>query len=81
MDGKKIAKCPACGGTLEVSSLHQYSHNYKITKKGRLSKRYAYRDNGSEEVAVASCLSCGEYWNADEFAVDEDGCFWSYKEG
>ena len=26
-------------------------------------------------------VTCGEYWNADEFAVDEDGCFWNYKEG
>ena len=79
MNGKKITECPICGGKIEVSFLYQYSHNYAITKKGRLSKRYTRRDNGPEEVAVASCLSCSEYWNADEFAIDADDSFWDFK--
>ena len=80
MLGKKITKCPVCGGEIEVSFLYQYSLNYTITKKGRLSKRYTRRDNGSEEVGIASCLSCGEYWNADEFTLDIDDSFWDGKQ-
>ena len=79
MVGKKITQCPVCGGEIEVSFLCQYSQNCKITKKGRVSKRYKHRDNGPIGVAIASCLSCGEYWDADEFVIDAKDYFWDCK--
>ena len=76
--GVERRKCPLCGGSIEISSLYQYSHDYKLTKSGRISKRYTTHDCGSMEVAVAMC-ECGANWNADEFEVTNDGRFVDYK--
>lgn len=47
--------CPLCGGEIVVSWLYQYSHDYTITKRGILSKRYTRHDIGPEEVSIAWC--------------------------
>ena len=79
-DGVRVKKCPLCGGEIEISFLFQYSHTYKLTKSGRISKRYAHKDNGSMEVAVAGCR-CGANWGEDDFDIDENGYFVDYKYG
>ncbi len=80
MTGERITKCPVCGGEIQVSFLCQYSQDCLLTKKGRVSRKYKMRDNGSMDIAVASCLSCGEYWDADEFSIDAQDYFIDHKE-
>ena len=77
--GVRINKCPRCGGKIEVSYLYQYSHDYKLTKSGKLSKRYTKRDCGPMEVAVVGCRSCGADWGEEEFEIDREGYFVDYK--
>lgn len=79
MIGIKRKCCPKCGGTIEVSFLWQFSHDYTITKRGKLSKRYTIGREGPMEVSIANCLSCDVRWEADEFALDADDTFWDYK--
>ena len=71
--------CPKCGGAIIVSFLYQISHDYRLTKKGTLSKKFTKTDENSMEVAVARCEDCQAYWNADDFAIEADGTFWDYK--
>jgi len=77
-EGKQRTKCPLCGGQIEISYLCQYSHTYKLTKSGRISKRYTTVDNGAMEVAVAGCC-CGANWDNEEFFIDSEGHFIDYK--
>lgn len=65
--GVRLKKCPKCGGEIEISFLNQYSYVHKLTKSGRISKRYTKEDNGTMEVSVAGCRTC------------EDGYFWDFK--
>lgn len=76
---KKCTCCPVCGGKIVVSFLYQTSHDYTVTARGRLSKRFVRRGEYDMEVAVASCKSCDAYWDANSFVVDEFGCFWDDK--
>ena len=69
-----------CGGTIAVRWLYQYSHDYKINKNGRLSKRYEIVDAGPMEVAIASCKKCNNYWSEDDFRIDENEHFIDLKE-
>lgn len=71
--------CPKCGGVIVVSYLYQTSHDYEITRKGKLSKRFTRQDEGSLEVAVAGCRDCDAYWDADSFYIDADDTFWDCK--
>lgn len=82
-NGTKRNCCPLCGGVIVVSALQQYSHDYKVLKNGKVSKRYTVRDCGSMEVSVAGCSNkeCGAYWDADSFTIDMDGSFYDYKYG
>lgn len=81
-DGNVRKSCPLCGEKIEVMDLYQYSRTYKITKSGRISKRYSCVDGGSMEVSTAVCSSgCGAYWDAGDFEIDSDGRFVDYKYG
>lgn len=71
--------CPACGGTIVVSWLYQYSHDFKINKNGKLGKRRKITDGGSMEVAIATCENCILHWDSDEFEIDENDRFIDYK--
>lgn len=71
--------CPKCGGTIIVSFLYQTSHDYKLTKKGKLSKSFTRSGEGSMEAAIASCESCPARWEADEFSIEADGTFLDMK--
>lgn len=53
-------KCPKCGSeNLTVSFYYQYSHDYKINKNGKLSKRYKNNEVGSLEWSSIQCMDCG----------------------
>lgn len=77
--GVRLKKCPKCWGEIEISFLNQYSYVHKLTKSGRISKRYTKEDNGTMEVSVAGCRTCGANWGDGEFSIDEDGYFWDFK--
>lgn len=76
--GVILKKCPLCGGEIEIYYLCQYSHVYKLTKSGRISKRYTTVDNGPLDAAIAGC-ECGASWDADQFKIDSEGYFIDYK--
>ena len=71
--------CPKCGGTIIVSYLYQTSHDYKLTKKGKLSKTFTRSDEGPMDVAIASCERCPTRWESGDFSIGEDGTFWDLK--
>lgn len=76
-------RCPLCGGRIVVSDLYQSSHDYVITRKGVLSKRYAKGPEGSMECMIAACEhapdKCPAIWDADSFYIGEDGHFYDCK--
>lgn len=73
----KIKCCPNCGGTIEISFLYQYSHDYLLGKRGKTLKKYKLQDHGSMEVALACCTNkaCDTRWEDGDFFVDDDGYF------
>lgn len=71
--------CPKCGGTIIVSFLYQTSHDYKLTKKGKLSKQFTKSDEASMEVEIARCEGCNANWGADDFFIESDKTFWDMK--
>lgn len=73
-------RCPVCGGEIVVSFLYQYSHDYKVLKNGKLSKRYKKNDCGPMEDAIVSCTNCLKNWGPDEVIVSEDGLFFLSEE-
>ena len=77
-DGVIRDSCPVCGGTICVSALYQYSHEHRVLKGGRLSKRFKKYDNGSMEAAIAYCDNCDCTWDADQFDVIND-MFYDYR--
>lgn len=66
-------KCPICGeeDALTISFLYQFSKDYKITKKGCLSKKYTIDNNHSMETSVLVCKN-----GCDVNDLDWD---WDYK--
>lgn len=77
LDKENVIKCcPKCGATITVSELFEYSHNYKILKSGRISKRFTVKDDGPLECMIACCSNnCGAIWDADEFYINEKNQF------
>ncbi len=65
-------------GEIGVSDLYQYEYNYRITKRGKISKNGKRRDCGSMEVSVAHC-ECGANWEQGDFEITEEGYFIDYK--
>lgn len=64
--------CPICKkeNTLTLCYLYQYSHNYRILKNGKVSKKYTVEDSGGgEEKSVLTCsngcLINNLYWYID----------------
>ena len=76
--GVERKKCPLCGGEIKITDLYQYAHEYKLTKSGRISKRYNVVDCGSMEVSIAGC-KCGANWGVGEFDITTEGRFVDYK--
>ena len=71
--------CPKCGGTIIVSYLYQTSHDYRLTTKGKLSKKFTRQSENSMEVALASCEDCPARWEDGDFFIEADGTFWDRK--
>lgn len=73
----KIKCCPKCGGTIGISYLYQYSHDYLLGKRGKILKKYRVQDMGSMEAALAYCTNkdCDTRWEVGDFFVDKYGCF------
>ena len=76
--GKQRKKCPLCGGEITVSEIFQYTHDYKLTKSGRLSKKYKVFDNGPDDACVAGC-EYGAHWEIGQFEITTEGYFIDYK--
>lgn len=78
---KPINCCPICGGTIEVSSLYQYSVNQLVGKRGKLLKKSEKHDSGSLDCQIAYCTNeeCGIEWETDDFKLDDEGRFLDYK--
>lgn len=71
--------CPKCGGTIVVSYLYQSSHDYVLTKRGKLSKRYTKESDMPMDESIAGCRDCDVNWGVGEFAIDYDDTFWDFK--
>ena len=69
----KVTRCPKCGGTLVVSDFYTFSREYKVTRKGLLSKRYTKTDAGAIECLNAFCTDCNSIWDASEVCVESSG--------
>lgn len=69
---KQVTKCPYCGGRLIAHEFHSLSHDYKVTTKGRLSKRYTLSNRGSIGAWNVSCSKCETVWEDDEIVIDGD---------
>lgn len=70
----KVTKCPRCGGELVLSEFYTYSMDFKITKKGVLSKKGTRSDAGPIDCMNAYCESCQTCWDATQVFVEGDGC-------
>lgn len=66
--------CPKCGGTIVVSYLYQTSHDYRITKSGKLSKRFTRDGENSMDCGIAACSACDVRWEMGDFYIEDD-CF------
>ncbi len=76
--GIERRKCPICGGEIEITDLYQYAHAFKLTKSGRISKRYKVIDCGPIEASIAGC-ECGANWGVGDFDITPEGRFVDYK--
>lgn len=85
MRGIMRKRCPLCGGRIVISDLYQISHDYVITAKGVVSKRFTKSSEGSMECMLAACENapdkCSGIWDADAFYLDEEGRFFDCKYG
>ena len=78
-EGTKCKACPVCGGQIVVSDHWTFSYDQLLGKRGKLLKKRTKSSSGPVECQTAYCLDCKESWNADEFAIDEKGCFIDFK--
>lgn len=79
MEEVKRTRCPKCGGTIVVSYLYQTTHDYALTKQGRLSKRFTRQSEMPLDESVACCRDCNADWGVGDFGIDQDGSFWDFK--
>lgn len=78
---KQVTSCPLCGGRLMVSEFCTSSRNRRITKKGKLSKRWASTPPEGIDCTTASCLDCNAAWDADHVFVESDDTVWLRGDG
>lgn len=57
MSERKLTKCPICGSPLVYSTLYQVSHDYKITRSGKLSKRYKRSEDMPLDCGAIFCTN------------------------
>ena len=70
---KPVTRCPYCSGELVVSIFYSLSHDYRITKKGVISRRYSVSDLGSMDCITAFCRGCERSFDNSQVAVENDG--------
>lgn len=76
---KRCSKCPICGGEIEIYEYFQTTRIHKLTKAGKVTKKYEQTDNIPEEVWTAACTAgCGAHWDATECFID-GGYFYDSK--
>ena len=68
---KQATCCPYCGGELEVESYYSFSRNYRITKKGVLSKNYKISSAAPLHCVTAFCLKCKHLFEEDDVEFTE----------
>lgn len=73
---KQVTCCPHCGGPLTVSEYYSYSRDYKITRKGILSKRSSLVEGGPIDCITAYCFQCKTVWDADHVFIEGDKTVW-----
>lgn len=73
---KRVTCCPYCGGALEISAHFTFSMDHRLTKAGKLSKRYRRSEPGFMDCITAFCLDCERAFDADEVTVESDGTIW-----
>ena len=78
---EQVKCCPVCGGGLIISEYFMLSHDYRITKKGKLSKKWSATDPGPMECTTAYCMDCRTYWDGDHVAVEADDTVWLRGDG
>lgn len=69
----RVTKCPICGGEIELSEFYTYSRDFKITKKGILSKKSKKSDAGPIDCMNAYCNGCQTTWDATQVFIKGDG--------
>lgn len=69
----KVKKCPYCGGELILSEFYTFTLDFRITKKGKLSKRFTRSDAGPIDCMTAYCDRCNSNWDATQVCVEADG--------
>lgn len=76
---KPCTKCPLCGGRIEIYEFFQSTRTHRLTKTGKVTKRYTQTDDIPEELWTAECASgCGAYWDTNECIID-NGYFYDEK--
>lgn len=70
---KRVTSCPFCGGELEISEHYVFSRDYKITKKGLISKKYTLSSEGPMDCVTGFCLDCETAFDSDMITVEHDG--------
>ena len=78
---KYVTCCPHCGGELIISDHYAFTRDYRITKRGVLSKRSKRSSDGSMDCTTGYCLSCNTGFDEDEIAVEADGTVWVREKG
>ncbi len=72
--------CPKCGkvDSLVLSDYYQISHDYRILKNGKVSKRFKRSSEHTEEWSAVTCNECGSQWSSvvngkGGFYISDDG--------
>lgn len=79
-DWKQVTCCPRCGGSLVISEYYSYTRDYKITRKGILSKRFSISEGGGIGCFTAFCNQCEAYWDGDSVFIESDNTVWLKEE-
>ena len=70
-DWVPVTCCPQCGGNLQIDCYYSFSRVYRITKKGKLSKRYRVTQGGSLDCLTAYCTDCETEFDGDKIVVQD----------
>lgn len=69
----KVNRCPNCGGAIILSEFYTYTLDFRITKKGTISKRYTKSTVGPIDCMTAYCDGCQSSWDATQVCVENNG--------